>query len=106
MGSDESKKLILARRARFMAAALAGVAATTTSLGAALEACGGETTQSPGDKDASPQPCLGATADPRPCLTAAPQDAGKLDAAKDAESKDAASDAEPQPCLAPAIDGG
>jgi hypothetical protein len=90
MGDDESKRLILARRARFVAAALAGVAATAN-------ACGG---------DAEPQPCLSplydggisdgradaADARPQPCLEPMIEDAAK---------PDADADAEPQPCLSP-----
>lgn len=89
MGNDDAKRLILARRARFVAAALAGVAV----------ACGGsaepETCLSPvftptdGGKDA-------ADAEPQPCLEPLPPDASD--------------DAEPQPCLSPlppdAGDGG
>ena len=40
MGNDGSRKAILARRARFMAAALAGVA-VTAGAATTLEACGG-----------------------------------------------------------------
>lgn len=79
MAADDDKKLILARRARFVAAALAGVSV----------ACGKE--PSP-----PPQPCLSQTAEPpdaepMPCLTpmmreepdtgaAAPSDGGAFDA--------------------------
>jgi hypothetical protein len=87
MANDEAKRLILARRARFVAAAVAGIAA----------ACGGAT------DDTKPTPCLepvirdsGADADPKPCLTPLPPDASS-----DAGG-DAASDADtgvPQPCL-------
>ena len=86
MGNDDAKRLILARRARFVAAAVAGIAA----------ACGGST------EDSKPKPCLepvlrdaGADADPKPCLTPLPPDADVVvDAGADA-------DAEPQPCLSP-----
>lgn len=84
--SDEAKRLILARRARFVAAAVAGIAA----------ACGGST------EDTRPTPCLepgirdsgadAADADPKPCLSPLPPDA----------SSDASDDADagiPQPCL-------
>lgn len=88
--SDETKKLVLARRARFIAAAIAGMTIS----------CGKETAPRPcldvADEDASvpptPQPCLTATvprkeaAPPEPCLSVAiPHDAGtppKKDAAK------------------------
>lgn len=110
MGSEDARKLILARRARFVAAALASVAATTTALGASVEACGGETVDQGGGGDAGPQPCLSPTADPRPCLSQRIPDAGRRDASEadaandggDAGGKDA--DADPQPCLAPPID--
>jgi hypothetical protein len=108
MGDDEARRILLARRARFVAAALASVAATATGVGAATEGCGGDTddeqTQAP---QVPPQSCLaqpledsgerppdaGEDAPPQPCLKVAP------DASEDA-------DAEPQPCLAPRIDGG
>ena len=91
MGTDDAKRLILARRAKFVAAAVAGIAA----------ACGGAET--------SPEPCLSqvlnrdagpdgevssdasADAEPRPCLDLPLTDA----------STDAGDDAEPQPCLSP-----
>ena len=92
-GNDEAKRLILARRARFVAAALAGIAA----------ACGGSTDDT----------------DPKPCLSIQPGDGGPpTDSASDAEPQpcleplppDASDDAEPQPCLSPlppdAGDGG
>jgi hypothetical protein len=83
---DESKKVILARRARFIAAAIAGVSL-------AGQACGGEATDpiatggggaggrpGPGGGNAgAPQPCLqplagtynvGGTGTPQPCLGA------------------------------------
>jgi hypothetical protein len=90
--SDENRRIILARRARFLAAAFA-----TTAVGVGIEAC----------------------ADPEPCLSPifVPSDAAADDAKapKDAQTKDAASvsdagdlaDAEPRPCLfAPVDDGG
>jgi hypothetical protein len=84
MGDDDAKRIILMRRARFVAAALAG-------LNAAM--CGGETDgPSPGqpvavDDGGTPQPCLspivppdagGSDADaaPQPCLSPLPPDAG------------------------------
>lgn len=103
-GNDDAKKLILARRARFLAAALATVATATTA-SVAGGGCGGDTEPTTSDggtgtaDGAEPQPCLaplppdasGDTGVPQPCLSIAP-DAGK--------------DAEPQPCLQPPIDGG
>ncbi len=99
MTDEASKRAILRRRARFVAAALA-----SAGLGAAVS-CGGESTKNApqsavdagADADGSPQPCLGALpgdaasdadAGPQPCLEPL------IDAAADA-------DAEPQPCLAP-----
>ncbi len=104
MAENDSKKLILARRARFIAATLAGVAASTTPLVVGVEACGGETEeQSPQpclsmdaaiDRDAQPQPCLSVDAD-----VSDPEDAG--DGAVDDGGAKGDADAEPQPCLAP-----
>src|SRR5688500_18363927 len=82
MGSDDARRLILARRARFLASALA-------SLSVAV-ACGGGT-----ESEANPQPCLrkvpdggmSADAEPQVCLGPTQQDAGK--------------DGEPQVCLSP-----
>ncbi len=78
--SDETKKLILARRARFLAAAMTGAAV----------ACGKE-------KAEPPQPCLSVVyvppdastdaAPPAPCLTVAPPSPPVPDAAP------------PMPCL-------
>lgn len=93
MGNDDAKRLILARRARFVAAALAGVAV----------ACGGST------EETGPTACLSPAQQPT-------RDSGAD--ARDAEPQvcleplppDASDDAEPQPCLSPlppdAGDGG
>ena len=96
MGDGDVKRLILGRRAKFMAAALVG-------LNAAM--CGGttETTQ--------PEPCLSPrdpgrvdagedTGTPQPCLSIRP------DAGPDGGDADGGEDAGPQPCLTPPIDGG
>jgi hypothetical protein len=78
MSHDEVAKRILARRAKFVAAALAA-----SGLGVAA-ACGGEV-KPVGDAgtdaaaDSPPQPCLGAPqqdAGPQPCLDVAFEDAG------------------------------
>ena len=77
MSDDELRKRILARRAKFVAAALAA-----TGLG--VLACGGEVKPT-GDAgtdaaaDGPPQPCLGAPqpdAGPQPCLDVAFEDGG------------------------------
>jgi hypothetical protein len=98
--NDDSKRVILARRARFLAAAVAGVA---------VSACGGESTTEPkpclepafdastdADADAEPGPCLSAPApdaSPEPCLGA--------------RQPDAEAEAEAAPCLdIPAPDAG
>ncbi len=98
MSEDDAKRAILARRARFVTAALAsaGLAA------AALSGCGGETDrdqkkQTSDAGDAAPLPCLGTPApdaDPAPCLSAPAPDSGPepcLGAP--------APDASPEPCL-------
>jgi len=82
MGDDEGKRIILARRARFVAAAMAGMNAAM---------CGGETT---GD----PRPCLSITqgdgGSPQVCLSPPlqPFDGGRADAHA---ADDAADDARP-----------
>jgi len=85
MGDKEAKRIILARRARFVAAALAG-------LNAAM--CGGET-DGGSDGGTNPRPCLSPPSvqdgGPKPCLSPPLPDA----------AADADGDAEPQPCLAP-----
>lgn len=96
MGKDDPKSLILARRAKFVAAALAGVTGVAT-------ACGGSTDETGSSKN--PEPCLGVQccpdADPQPCLTPLQPDASDGgDASDDGATNDDA-DAEPQPCLAP-----
>lgn len=106
-GDDDTRRIILGRRARFLAAALASVSAGA-GVASATDACGG-TVEQP-----APEPCLGAPynpdAQPQPCLSKIAEDAGQdADAALDGAS-DAAfdADAEPQPCLAPppGSDGG
>jgi hypothetical protein len=89
---DEDRDAILARRNRFVSAALAGLAGASL-----VAACGGEVS-TPNDAG-SPQPCLSPTAQPdagndsapQPCLSPLPPDAGQ----------DAGNDATPQPCLSP-----
>ncbi len=91
---DDARRLILARRARFVAAALASVA-VTAGVAAGTEACGGGVEQTDAGSDAAPRPCLDIVPDdaaPRPCLDIAP------DASDD--------DAGPKPCLAPPLDDG
>lgn len=106
--ADDAKRLILARRARFVAAALASVAVT----GSAVD-CGGEKEPEPAVDAGNPQPCLkvynpntssSSSGTPQPCLAPPePTDAGPqpcLDVAYDAGPADAA----PQPCLSPPKD--
>lgn len=100
MGNDDAKRLILARRARFVAAALASVAASTAGLTAGLEGCGGETSEridggasSSTTSSGNPQPCLSVQdPNPQPCLSPPlePVDASAGD-----------DGAPPQPCLSP-----
>lgn len=113
MSDDDVKARILARRAKFLAAALSGAGlAATAALVPGLAACGDDQVTEPAD-GAAPQPCLSPLApdsggvppdaspdgaNPQPCLSPLPPDAG--DDAGDA-SDDAAGDAEPMPCLAP-----
>ena len=79
MGDEESRRLILARRARFVAAALAGVAGSTSACGKA-------------------EPCLSQIVNVPPPDTGAPTG--------DAGAEDADADALPQPCLTPDLDSG
>jgi hypothetical protein len=91
MSNDELKKRILARRAKFVAAALAA-----SGLGVAA-ACGGDVSQG-GDAgtdaavDSPPQPCL-----------SPPQGDASADVAAEADTD---ADAAPQPCLVPIEDSG
>jgi hypothetical protein len=115
MAADDDKKMILARRAKFVAAALAGV-----SLAGVSVACGKEPTQ-------PPQPCLSQPMDqrdaepvppPQPCLSPMPynEDAGPspidagapADAGGGATTRSLLGDAgtappKPTPCLAPPL---
>jgi len=110
--SDEARRAILARRARFVAAALA-----SAGLAAGLTQCGGKTERDGGGSDAgsdvAPQPCLGMPqqdAEPRPCLEPPEPDAEPQPCLgmplPDAEPQpcldvewDAGDDVSPQPCL-------
>src|SRR5262245_56900455 len=115
MGRDDAKRMILARRARFLAATLASVAATTAGVATGVEACGGEPTNV---NDRQPEPCLGVTCD-RPQGCSEPIDSGsKSDTStttttdgsnkgdvvttQDSSLGDAA-DADPKPCLTPPL---
>ncbi len=94
--SDDAKKLILARRARFVAATLAGVGV----------ACGKEPTP-------PPQPCLSQpmthldAAPPEPCLSPMPPplDAGAVapEAADAGRPSEPDAGSKPMPCLAPPL---
>jgi len=105
MGDEKDKnarQLILARRARFLKATLAGVAAATTAIGA----CSSD--------ESTPRPCLDFvepdaqkdTSSPQPCLSIA-ADSGPKDAAVDGDAADeedadaSDKDASPMPCLSP-----
>lgn len=87
MGDDDAKKLIMARRARFVAAALAGLAA---------DGCG--KTTAPADAGSGSDPSLTA---PGPCLSVPFQGFDKPDAGSTdgAPPEDAAAPPTPQPCL-------
>jgi hypothetical protein len=106
MAADDDKKLILARRAKFVAAALAGVSV----------ACGKEPTQPPQPclsqpmvhRDAEPEP------PPQPCLSPMPNDddasAAPIDAGPPSDggttTRSLQGDAgppKPTPCLAPPL---
>jgi hypothetical protein len=96
--TDDPRRVILARRARFLTAAVAGMA---------VSACGGETSgpepclspvyDAGSDADAQPEPCLGMPqpdAEPEPCLSAPAPDA-QPEPCLGAPMPDA----EPEPCL-------
>lgn len=91
--SDDAKRAILARRARFVAAALAGVSIACGKEAAKPEPC----LEPMIDRDAEPMPCLSPppmpveeedAGAPRPCLEIAPPP-------KSAQT------ASPRPCLTP-----
>ncbi len=86
--SDPDRAAILARRQRFIALALAGLAGATTLDGCAPKPCLDVSTP----QDADPQPCLSVSPDPtepepkpQPCLS----------------PPEPKPDAQPQPCLSP-----
>ena len=112
MTRNDAKTKILARRARFVAIAVAsaGIAATSA------QACGGNVeTKSPGTSqdagDAEPQACLGAPPPdasldgPQPCLGAPQPDAADVGPQPCLDPPDDAGDA-PQMCLQPYDDAG
>ncbi len=127
----DAKKRILARRAKFMSAAIASVGLTATAvLGIAAEGCGGEVErtapQGDGgdtavDDDMGPGVCLTQafdtgsddTGSPSACLTASfdsgPRDTEPRDAA-DATAGDtydgSVADTGPEPCLFAPVDSG
>lgn len=83
--SDDAKKTILARRARFVAAAMASMSLACGKEHADPQPCLSEPYHPPDaapapSDTAPPQPCLSATAataEPMPCLSVArPEDAG------------------------------
>jgi len=106
MAADDDKKLILARRARFVAAALAGVSV----------ACGKEPSQPPQpclsvpvqrDADANeppPQPCLSPMEPPADAGEPTPTDAGSSTTTTTKQQQgDAGMPPKPVPCLAPPL---
>jgi len=92
--NDESKKRILARRAKFMMAALAasGVACAKIDDDPRPTVDSGTDTRPNVCLSADAEPCLGISADAVPCLEPPLEDSGP-------DTADA--DAEPMPCLAP-----
>lgn len=96
---DDAKKIVLARRARFVAAAIAGVSvACSGGLSTTPQPCLDVTDDSGARPDADPQPCLGVPYDPD---ADRPRDAntdGDVDAdagdAGDADAADADTDAD------------
>ena len=109
----DSKRTILARRAKFVAAAVASVSMAACSSSSSET---GTVKDGGADADAIAVPCLGVPADsstdtaPVPCLDQAPPDAG--DAAVDArDAAEAATDTlvddtGPAPCLKMPLDAG
>lgn len=100
---DKAKRLILARRARFVAAALASVAVT------GAEACGGGTEPVPTSEDGGTSSgssgTSGTSGNPQPCLT--PPNPSSSSSGNPQPCLDVAYDAgEPQPCLKVAYDAG
>jgi hypothetical protein len=104
---EKNRKLILARRARFVAAALAGVAATTT-LATTNEACSGGGDSVDGGSEADPKPCLKVAPGEEPTGSGTGSDPGNpTDGGGGTPTKDGSIskfDAEPQPCLFAPID--
>jgi hypothetical protein len=100
MSDDDAKKIILARRARFVAAAVAsvGIACGKTESGPPMPCL---SIAVPNDAEPPPQPCLSvplppdAGPPPMPCLSPMPADASAFD-----PPADAGADATiPVPCL-------
>lgn len=102
---SDAKSRILARRAKFVSAALTTV----------LAACGSSTTEEPKDTGTGTE--VGADTGPVPCLDMPPPDTGVLDtastdssAADSGGTRDSAGDADedtgPTPCLKVPLDTG
>ena len=89
MGSDETKRLILARRARFFAITLAGV--TMPASAAVMGAC---SDGSPNASDTRPTPCLGITCEEAHACGGPVEDGGEDADADAADAADAADDAD------------
>jgi hypothetical protein len=113
MTHDESKSKILARRARFVAIAMA-----SAGLSSATQGCGG-TVDDPKDPvvtDSGPEACLSPPLDAsgdavdeplEPCLSPpADADMPEVQACLQPPPPDAEADVEPQPCLDPPMDAG
>lgn len=85
--STDARKIVLARRARFVAAAIAGVGIACSDP-KHPEPCLAPMPPDPGDHRPGPNVCLSVS--PAPCLEIPPADAG---------APDAPTEPEPMPCL-------
>lgn len=112
MNDDEARKKILARRATFVAAALAGV---STACGKEPQNVPQPCLSVPVSRDAGPEPCLSVVAPAVDAGAAEPSGAGATDLADaggvaPTEATDASTPPRPTPCLRvaapPSRDGG
>ncbi len=104
-GARDARAIILARRAKYVAMALAGAgiaacSSTQVCLDIALpEDSGADAADASADgTDTAPQPCLS------PAIDTGTRDDG-VDTSDAGDTSDAA-DTTPQPCLSPTFDGG